>query len=420
MNVKLEKKSFSSNVLYVFSGHLIAHFISFFTLPIVTRMYTPKDYGLFSIFMIIATIFGSASTLKFSDALVLPKREPDFRGLVLIALFSVIFVTILSCVIIFLFGGYFLDFFNANSLKEYVYMIPLVVFLGGIGEIIYNWNIRREQFSQTTVIKTFRTAISKVVTIGYGLITKANFTGLLLGELMSIFTAIFLNLRLTTIHKELKYFQVRQIISKDFRRLFLEFIQYPTVILPSIFIAVFSQRLLALFLTFNFTVEYLGLYSFASSLCVPLSMLSMALSPVVFQKFAQTNDKVEMKKMILRIVKWAVPIGVLLFLVLALLGNVIIDILFGYEWKEAGKIIAWLSLMIVFQMLSQITHSYYKVLRRESILLKFEVICLLLGTIALIIGSFQPSPLNMIILYCVVISTSNIFFLSFTINNILK
>ncbi len=49
--------------------------INFLTLPIITRLFTPDDYGVFTIAMTISTFFIIISTLNYDKAVILPKEE---------------------------------------------------------------------------------------------------------------------------------------------------------------------------------------------------------------------------------------------------------------------------------------------------------------------------------------------------------
>ncbi len=63
---KLKPKSeFSRNVLTLMAGTTIAQAIPIGISPILTRLYTPSDFGVYALFLSIATIFGSIANGRY-------------------------------------------------------------------------------------------------------------------------------------------------------------------------------------------------------------------------------------------------------------------------------------------------------------------------------------------------------------------
>lgn len=56
------------------TGTAVGQVISFALMPIITRLYTPADYGVFGVFTALVTILGSVVGLKFEAAILLPPR----------------------------------------------------------------------------------------------------------------------------------------------------------------------------------------------------------------------------------------------------------------------------------------------------------------------------------------------------------
>ena len=72
---KLKPKSeFSKNVLTLMTGATIAQAIPIAISPILTRIYTPEDFGIFALFIAITTIFGTIANGRYELAIMLPKN----------------------------------------------------------------------------------------------------------------------------------------------------------------------------------------------------------------------------------------------------------------------------------------------------------------------------------------------------------
>ena len=69
------KSEFSKNVLTLVTGTTIAQSIPIAISPILTRIYTPEDFGVLALFISITTILGTIANGRYELAIVLPKRD---------------------------------------------------------------------------------------------------------------------------------------------------------------------------------------------------------------------------------------------------------------------------------------------------------------------------------------------------------
>ncbi len=91
----LFKSEFSKNVLTLMTGTTIAQAIPIAISPILTRIYTPEDFGVLAIFMAITAITGSISNAKYEQAIVLPKKEGEAINILFLGISIYIFEMLL-------------------------------------------------------------------------------------------------------------------------------------------------------------------------------------------------------------------------------------------------------------------------------------------------------------------------------------
>jgi len=87
-------------IITLMSGTLIAQVIMFISIPILTRLYTPTEFGLYSTFTAVITIIGSISSLKYDQAIMLPKRDKDAEALLFLSTILTIVMTIISILLL--------------------------------------------------------------------------------------------------------------------------------------------------------------------------------------------------------------------------------------------------------------------------------------------------------------------------------
>jgi len=78
MKSKLKPKSeFSRNVLTLMTGTTIAQAIPIAISPILTRIYTPEDFGVFALFIAIVGFFSVIASARYEQAILIPKKDED-------------------------------------------------------------------------------------------------------------------------------------------------------------------------------------------------------------------------------------------------------------------------------------------------------------------------------------------------------
>ena len=76
MKTFLPRNEYTRNILTLMAGILSLN-LCLLQLTILTRIYTPADFGLFSILISISMIFGSISNGRYELAIMLPQNEED-------------------------------------------------------------------------------------------------------------------------------------------------------------------------------------------------------------------------------------------------------------------------------------------------------------------------------------------------------
>ncbi|MGC6531928.1 MAG: oligosaccharide flippase family protein [Flavobacteriales bacterium] len=70
--------SFAQNVAFMFTASAGGMAIQFLFMPLLSRIYDPEAYGQFGVFNAVLVVLGTAATLGYNQAFVLPKSETAF------------------------------------------------------------------------------------------------------------------------------------------------------------------------------------------------------------------------------------------------------------------------------------------------------------------------------------------------------
>ena len=73
----IPQSAYARNVLTLMTGTTLAQAIPIAISPILTRLYSPEDFGTFGLYMAIVAIASVLVTGRYELAILLPKRDRD-------------------------------------------------------------------------------------------------------------------------------------------------------------------------------------------------------------------------------------------------------------------------------------------------------------------------------------------------------
>lgn len=126
------KSEFSRNVITLMTGTTIAQAIPIAISPILTRLFTPEEFGVFAIYMAIAGFLSVVATLRYEHALVLPASQTEVDNLFMATFAITTLLSLILLLVIIFFKDEIAAIFNINDIGLWIYIIPLSVFLLGL------------------------------------------------------------------------------------------------------------------------------------------------------------------------------------------------------------------------------------------------------------------------------------------------
>ena len=120
---------FSKNVLVLMTGTTIAQAIPIAISPILTRIYTPEQFGIFALYLSISSFFAAASTGRYELAIMLPKNDEDAANVGVLAMIIALCISIFTLILIIIFNHQIASLLNNEDVSTWLYFIPVAVFL---------------------------------------------------------------------------------------------------------------------------------------------------------------------------------------------------------------------------------------------------------------------------------------------------
>ena len=180
----LKSNTSLKHITMIAGGTTLAQLVNILATPVISRIYSPEDFGVAAVFMSVVSILSVISALRYELAIPLPKTERYADAAVLISfLIQIIFVLILT-IIVYLASDNFMYKARLEVLIPYKIFISVGVLGTGIYGMLTQWAIRRQCFN--VIAKT------KITQITAGIITKIVLgvlrispLGLILGDIVS-------------------------------------------------------------------------------------------------------------------------------------------------------------------------------------------------------------------------------------------
>lgn len=174
------KKLFGSPVAKILVGSAGGQGILLLASPLLTRLYSPTDFGSLAVLTALSAVLGVIATLRWEAGVVLPRRNSDARALGWLALCSALFFSLLTGIIVVVWPATIEVFAGSNAASIYWWLLPLTIMSIAIHKVLSSWMVRQEQFVRLGQ-RNFLVGIGQLlVQVGFGL-AGVKPVGLLLG-----------------------------------------------------------------------------------------------------------------------------------------------------------------------------------------------------------------------------------------------
>ncbi|MBD3843174.1 MAG: oligosaccharide flippase family protein [Campylobacterales bacterium] len=359
------------------TGTTIAQAVPILIMPILTRLWSPEEFGVFATYMAFVAILGVISAGRLDMALMLPSKNEDAVRILIIGLALSLTFVLLLYPIIFSFDKVLPVW--GFTVETWHYLVPLGVFLYASYAMMIAWHNRNKNYklmSQSRVIQSTSISFSQAF---IGLIAKFNF-GLIFSDLIGRLLSIILIIRGTgLLSLKLKMSKTKKIaLLKRYRK-------FPLIEAPASFINVSSHQLPFIVLPIIFSPVIVGHYFLVFRvLMMPASLVGTAVLEV-FKNRAQEDFKRtgSCRPIFIKTGLALFSIGVFPVVVLILFAPTLFSFVFGEEWREAGEYAQVLAPLALAQFVSA-PLSYVLVFREKLFLdLKLQIVFLSLVVVAL-------------------------------------
>jgi O-antigen/teichoic acid export membrane protein len=399
----LLKNRFVRSVILISGGTAFAQVVAMLSSPIITRIYSPEEYGIFTLFNSTLAIVALVGSLKYE--LCIPIVEDDEQSINSLSLsFFVLTIFVLATTLILvIFRVYLLRIIGAEKLINYWYLIPIGILFTQTYRILRQYAYRQKNFkgiTQTVGIQSLVGNLLKIITglFGFGVI------GLLSSKILSE------SVGMTTLSKPL--IKNKELFNKvrpqKMKWIAKRYIKFPLYQFPSTLVGQVSINLPVFFLGFIYNSQVVGAFGLANTIVrLPMNLIGKSVSNVFFAEAAsigRTNPKM-LKDLSDKLFKKLLIIGLLPLLVLLLYAPFLFTFIFGESWTEAGNFARILSVLVFSDFIFSPVSRVFEILEKQVQMLFLNIIRVIFSIIAFGIAIiFYSSQYFTVLMYTVVMS----------------
>jgi O-antigen/teichoic acid export membrane protein len=379
---KLKPKSeFSKNFLTLMTGTTIAQAIPIAISPILTRLYTPEDFGVFALFISIVSILSIISTGRYEVAIMLPKKDVYSIYLSILSLIISLSFSFLLFTVIVVFNDELLKLLNREYIfpKIILYLIPLVIFLINFNQIcIYLFN--RFKFYKllafNRLLQSFTTNISNLL---FGFL-ELKVLGLVLGNVLGLLVSVYNLIKNIDKLSNIILFPMKNV---NIRKLFIlgkRYIDFPKYDMLAILANSLAQQVPFLLFNIFFTPFIAGNYYLTQKLLqVPIIFIGRAFLDVFKEEASKEFIKYGNAKKIYKITLYKLfSIGFIPSIFLFYFAKSLFVFFFGSKWSLAGEYVVLLIPMLFLRFISIPLSFMFYIGNKQKLNLIMQIVLLIL------------------------------------------
>ena len=378
-------EGFRGPVLTLLTGSTAVLTLSYLSQPVITRLYTPDEFGVAGYFVAVMTVLISFTSLRYEDALMLPEDDDEAAVVAWLALVVLACFTVVISILV-IWREALAALVGIPAVAPFLVLVPPALLAMRITKVAELWLIRAKRFRHVTAGHIANTTTMVTVRIGAGLPpinagAGGLIGGFLAGHILSMLVVGGTVLRQSARRLFAAFGWAR--IANAARR----YRRFPLFSTPSALIGALIVRLPFFLLPLYFEDAVVGLFLLAFNVVsIPLSHVGSAIARVFFVHAAEAQREARLTEVSDTVHKRLVMLGLFPTLALLLAGPDVFEVFFGTDWREAGVYVQyvgpWLFLGAVASPLTRL----FDVLERQRMDFATSLLMFVLMAAALVVG----------------------------------
>jgi len=380
----LPEGSAARNVSMLAGGAGIGQIAMALALPVLTRLYTPEEFGVLAVYAGLLGVFSTVSGLRYELAIPLPKTDGSAANILILSILCVVITSvILAC-----FVGVYLEqipkWLNTAAIEPFLWLLPVGVFFSGLQQSFTYWAIRRNNFRCIARTKIQQGVGSASIQVLLGLLHLGPL-GLIFGGITAQSGGAF-GLIYGAYQRD---FQLWPRICKDrIKQRARRYSRFPKYSTWAAFANTGSIMIPPIVLASIFSTEIAGMYLLAHRvLLTPLNLVANSISQVFQAKAVAARLDGTLDQLVVNTFSHLILISATPLAIVGYYAPEVFFLLFGEKWEQAGIYAQWMIPWVAIQFVTSPISIVASVLEKQSGNLWTQLCLFIIRISALLIGA---------------------------------
>jgi len=372
-------KRFIKNTVVMAGGTAGSQLLLLAATPIITRLYTPQDFGVLAIYIGLLSLFCVIASFRYEMAIPIAEKDDEAIDLVFLSLIFVGITVLLSCILIGIFGEEISIFLKVPILEKLLWFLPLGIFFVSTYQIFNRYALRKKLFKSIAITRVSQSVtILTIQLLAYKLGAISLLIAQSCGQGVGSFTLS------KGVLAQLKLSSKKKIISVA-----KKYCRFPLYSSWAGLLNTSGTQLPPLAFASLFSPQVAGYYALAFGLVTaPISLLANAIGSVFLSDAASAwrNGSLGAKINLIhdKLANVAMPIVITLFFVMPDMFTWI----FGAQWTNAGYFAQWMLLWIYLVFVTSPLSTTYEVIGKQVEYLIFQLSLFTVRLCSILYGAY--------------------------------
>ncbi|MFW3616422.1 lipopolysaccharide biosynthesis protein [Billgrantia antri] len=331
----LPTHTFARGVSVLVGGTAGAQLLTIAAAPLLTRLYTPEDFGLLAVFTAFLALFTVLAAGRYELAIPLPENDQDAANLVLLGLLCVTVTAGLAALGVLFWSAPIALALGIPDLAPYLWLVPFGILFIGTYQVFNKWAVRVRRFDQVARTRIWQALGTLGMQIGASPLGPV---GLLGGQATGQGVGAA-GLALSALSRP------------EFRRcslvgMGLQARRYKNFPIYSTWTGLFntgSLQLAPIVFVALYGATVAGLYGLTLRiLTMPISLIGQAVGNVFLSHAPEARRRNELPALVETLHRKLAILGIPSLVCLMVIGPEFFATIFGEEWRKAGVYAQWM------------------------------------------------------------------------------
>jgi len=399
---QIRNSELGRNVAILMTGNGISQIFVLLISPIITRLFTSAEIGIYAFFISIVNISSVVSSARYENAIVIAKDEKEA-----VNIFTLSFILSLIVSAVLFIGISILFFINysffGNEISQiWAFVIPLLNFLFSLYNLFRFYAIRNKDYKHISVSMPAESFTNGGLGLLLGWLIGGAWT-LIIAGIVSKLVAVYIIFRssIRELRKsiDLISYQEMKIVAKTHYK-------FPLFEAPNALLYTFGQQGIVILLLKLFSESVAGIYSYTNRiLLTPVQFFSSSFTQVMYQKLSEVKHKnsEEYFSLLSKSTNRMFYYLIIPYFIFVYTAKYYVPFIFGENWSELYKYMYVLAPYSMIILVSAAFTNVFKIDNKQDVALILKVVFVVSRIAIIIVGAnLHWSILTTLLLFSIV------------------